>query len=170
MNAAKTRQDLFSMLNQLNITTSTLDHPAVFTVSESHEIEAALPGGHTKNLFLKDAKDRLFLVVAPASAPVDLKRLPALIGSARLSFGKGELMQEVLGVTPGSVTVFSLINDPQKRVNVVLDAALMAHGIINAHPLENTATTSIARADLLRFIEACGHVPKIVTFDGLEGS
>lgn len=162
----KSRDDLFSCLDQLGIKTRTLDHPAVFTVAESHEIEAALPGGHTKNLFLKDAKDRLFLVVALNNTGVDLKRLPAAIGSARLSFGKAELLLDVLGVTPGSVTVFSLINDPVHRVNVVLDSALMAFDTINAHPLENTATTSIARADLLRFIEACGHVPNIVPLDG----
>lgn len=156
------------MLDQLGIKTQTLEHPAVFTVAESHEIEAALPGGHTKNLFLKDAKDRLYLVVALASAQVDLKRLPAIIGSARLSFGKPDLLMEVLGVAPGSVTVFSLINDPSKRVIVVLDARLMAFDTINAHPLENTATTGIARPELLRFIAACGHVPKIMGLDSPE--
>ena len=102
-----------------------------------------MPGGHTKNLFLKDAKDRLFLVVALASTKVDLKRLPQIIGSARLSFGRAELLAEVLGVTPGSVTVFSLINDPDQRINLVLDAALMEYEVINAHPLENTATIFI---------------------------
>lgn len=168
MTVAKTREDLFSLLDQLGIKTRTLEHPAVFTVAQSHEIEAALPGGHTKNLFLKDAKDRLFLLVALASTQVDLKRLPAIIGSARLSFGKAELLQVVLGVTPGSVTVFSLLNDPKQRVNVVLDGALMAHDTINAHPMENTATTSIARADLLKFIGACGHEPKTVILDGPE--
>jgi Ala-tRNA(Pro) deacylase len=167
MTAHKTRTDLFTYLDQLGIKTQTLDHPAVFTVAESHEIEAALPGGHTKNLFLKDAKDRLFLVVAQGSTQVDLKKLPQVIGSGRLSFGKAELLLEVLGVEPGSVTVFSLINDVGQRINLVLDAALMAHDIINAHPLENTATTSIARDDLMRFIAVCGHVPKIVTLDGV---
>lgn len=165
MTVAKTRAELFSMLDQLDIETTTLDHAAVFTVAESHEIEAALPGGHTKNLFLKDAKERLFLVVALASTKVDLKRLPQLIGSARLSFGRADLLAEVLGVTPGSVTVFSLINDPDQRISVVLDAALMKHDVVNAHPLENIATTSINRAGLLRFIEACGHSPQIVVLD-----
>jgi Ala-tRNA(Pro) deacylase len=161
----KTRTGLFSYLDQLGIKSHTLEHPAVFTVSDSHEIEAALPGGHTKNLFLKDAKDKLFLVVALASTPIDLKKLPAIIGSGRLSFGKAELMQEVLGVMPGSVTVFSLINDAGHRVSLVLDQALMAHDTINAHPLENTATTGIAREDLMRFISACGHTAKIVALD-----
>ena len=170
MTPPKSRADLFSALDQLGIKTQTLDHPAVFTVAESHEIEAALPGGHTKNLFLKDAKDRLFLIVALHSTPVDLKRLPGVIGSARLSFGKPDLLLEVLGVTPGSVTVFSLINDAGKRINLVLDAALMTHDIINAHPLENTATTSIARDGLMRFIAACGHAPKIVALDGAGAS
>ena len=165
MPAAKTRAELFSYLDQLAIKTQTLDHPAVFTVAESTAIAEALPGGHTKNLFLKDAKDQLFLVVALDKTAVDLKQLPRAIGSARLSFGKAELLSEVLGISPGSVTVFSLINDPGQRVSVVLDEALMAHETINAHPLENTATTGIARADLLRFIAACGHVPKIVKLE-----
>lgn len=166
MTAVKTRSDLFSMLDQLDIKSMTLDHAAVFTVAESHAIEASLPGGHTKNLFLKDAKDRLFLVVALASTKVDLKRLPQVIGSARLSFGRADLLAQVLGVTPGSVTVFSLINDPDHRINLVLDAALMEQEVINAHPLENTATTSVSRADLLRFIEACGHHSQTVVLDG----
>lgn len=166
MTQPKTRAGLFSYLDQLGIKTRTLDHAPVFTVAESHDIEAELPGGHTKNLFLKDAKDALHLVVASTATEVDLKKLPKMIGSARLSFGRAELLLEVLGVPPGSVTVFSLINDPAHRVNVVLDRALMAFDTINAHPLENTATTGIARDDLLRFIAACGHVPRIVALDG----
>ncbi len=165
MTTHKSRSDLFSFLEQLDIKSRTLEHPAVFTVAESHEIEAALPGGHTKNLFLKDAKDKLYLVVALGSTQIDLKKLPAIIGSGRLSFGKAELMQEVLGITPGSVTVFALINDTANRISLVLDQALMAHGTVNAHPLENTATTGVARDDLMRFIAACGHVPKIVMLD-----
>jgi len=166
MPVLQTRAGLFSYLDQLDIKTHTLQHAAVFTVAESHEIEAALPGEHTKNLFLKDAKDQLFLVVALNSTQVDLKTLPKVIGSGRLSFGKADLLQEVLGVTPGSVTVFSLINDTDKRVRLVLDEALMVHETINAHPLENTATTSVSREDLLRFIAACGHTPKVVQLDG----
>ncbi|KUO61770.1 MAG: DNA-binding protein [Alphaproteobacteria bacterium BRH_c36] len=159
--APKTRPELFDRLRELGFPTTTIDHPAVFTVAQSEALERDIPGGHTKNLFLKDAKGRLFLIVAKSSTGVDLKALPKTLGCARLSFGKPELMMEVLGITPGSVTAFCLINDPEQRVTVVVDAALMQHDIINCHPLENTATTSIARDDLLAFIRACGHAPRI---------
>lgn len=157
-----TRSDLFARLDQLGIATTTVDHPAVFTVAESTELERSLPGGHTKNLFLKDAKDRLFLVVARSATPVDLKTLHKTLGCARLSFGKPELLLQVLGVPAGSVTAFSLINDRDKRVSVVIDAALMRYDSVNCHPLVNTATTNISRDDLLKFIRECGHDPSIV--------
>ena len=153
-------------LEELGIETSTLEHPAVFTVAESIEIERRVPGGHTKNLFLKDAKDALFLVTALGSTAIDLKSLPKTLGCARLSFGKPELLMEVLGVPPGSVTPLALFNDRSRRVTFVLDDALMRFDIVNCHPLENTATTSIARGDLLRFIRATGHEPRIVALGG----
>jgi Ala-tRNA(Pro) deacylase len=161
-----TRETLFARLAELGIETETLEHEAVFTVAESERLERDLPGGHTKNLFLKDAKDRLFLVVAQSHTPVDLKSLHKLIGSARLSFGKPDLLMEVLGVTPGSVTALAVINDDQKRVSVVVDQRLMGYERINCHPLVNTATTSIARDDLIRFMRASGHEPLIVAIDG----
>lgn len=164
-----TREDLFDRLAELGIRVQTLDHPAVFTVEESASLEREIPGGHTKNLFLKDAKGRLFLVIAHAETQVDLKALPKRIGSARLSFGKGDLMMEALGVTPGSVTAFALINDHEQRVSVVIDKALLQFDTINCHPLENTATTSIAREDLLRFIRACGHNPGIAELTSTAG-
>lgn len=157
------RQSLFSRLNDLGITTTTHGHAPVFTVEDSAGLYAKVPGAHTKNLFLKDAKDRLYLVIAHHHTAVDLKSLPKLIGSARLSFGRAELLQEVLGVAPGSVTAFALMNDAQARVSAVFDRNLMGHDIINCHPMENTATTSIAREDLLRFIRASGHEPLIAT-------
>lgn len=159
--APKTRSELFDRLRELGITTKTIEHPAVFTVAESEALERYIPGGHTKNLFLKDAKGRLFLVVAKSTTRVDLKALPKTLGCARFSFGKPELLMEVLGVTPGSVTAFSLINDPAQRVTVIVDQALMQHDTINCHPLENTATTNIARDDLVAFMRACGHDPRI---------
>lgn len=155
------RQLLFQRLAELGIPTTTTDHPPVFSVGESEAIYAQIPGGHTKNLFLKDAKDQLFLVIAHHDTQVDLKALPKAIGSARLSFGRAELLEEVLGVKPGSVTGFAVMADPALRVKVVFDAALMAFETINLHPMENTATTSIARDDLLRFIRATGHEPQI---------
>jgi Ala-tRNA(Pro) deacylase len=155
------RQRLMERLAELGIETVTVDHPPVFSVEESGELYEKIPGGHTKNLFLKDAKGGLFLIVAHHGTRVDLKRLPPVIGSARLSFGRAELLQDVLGVTPGSVTAFSVMNDTEQKVQVVVDQSLMAFETINLHPMENTATTSIARDDLLRFIRDTGHTPQI---------
>lgn len=157
-----TRADLFARLAELGIETRTVEHEPVFTVAESEKLERDLPGGHTKNLFLKDAKGKLFLVTAESHSPVNLKSLHKILGCARLSFGKPELLMEVLGVPPGAVTAFALINDRDRQVSFVFDERLMAFDTINCHPLENTATTSIARGDLLRFIRACGHEPRIV--------
>ena len=153
------RLDLFARLARLGILTETVEHEAVFTVQQSSRLEPTLPGGHTKNLFLKDKKGRLFLVVALSRARIDLKNLHQVLGSDRLSFGRPELLLEVLGVPAGSVTPFALINDTHQRVTVILDADMMRQERLNYHPLENTATTNIARDDLVRFIRACGHEP-----------
>lgn len=158
-----TRSDLMRRLAELGIETTTIDHPAVFTVAESSLLDRDIPGGHTKNLFLKDAKDRLFLFVAHAHTSVDLKALPKEIGSARLSFGKPELLMEVLGVSPGSVTAFAVMNESEGRVQVIVDEALMRFEAINCHPLTNTATTTIARDDLLAFLNACAHPPRVLS-------
>jgi Ala-tRNA(Pro) deacylase len=157
-----TRHELFQRLASLGIATRTVEHPPLFTVAESAAVERDIPGGHTKNLFLKDGKDNLFLIAALASTDIDLKSLPKVLDCGRLSFGKPELLRTVLGVEPGSVTPFALINDTGRRVSVVIDAALMVYDTVNCHPLENTATTNIARDDLLRFIRATGHEPTIV--------
>ncbi len=156
-----TRQDLFDRLTELGIETHTVEHEALFTVADSSKLEQELPGAHTKNLFLKDEDGDLFLVVAQAATRVDLKGLARTLGAGRFSFGKPELLMEALGVTPGSVTAFAVINDGSRRVRVVIDSELMRHETINCHPLENTATTNIARDDLMRFIRSCGHEPRI---------
>jgi Ala-tRNA(Pro) deacylase len=161
-----TRQDLLARLEALGIASTTVEHEAVFTVAESSRLERELPGGHTKNLFLKDKKDRLYLVVALGNAHIDLKSLHKQLGSDRLSFGKPELLMDVLGVPAGSVTPFALINDRDHRVTVILDADMMRHERLNYHPLENTATTNIAREDLVRFIRSCGHEPRIMAVAG----
>jgi Ala-tRNA(Pro) deacylase len=161
-----TRDTLFQRLEALGIATTTHEHAAVFTVDESDALHRELPGGHTKNLFLKDAKDKLWLIVAESHTPIDLKALHKQLGAARFSFGKPELLAEVLGVTPGSVTAFAVINDLSQRVSVVVDAALMRYETINCHPLVNTATTAIARGDLLTFLRATGHEPAIVAIGG----
>jgi Ala-tRNA(Pro) deacylase len=159
---AATSQDLFRRLDALGIAATTTEHPAVFTVDEAKALRGHIPGCHIKNLFLKDKREQLWLVVCPEDRPVDLKTLPALIGSARLSFARPEILRQVLGVEPGSVTPFGLINDTAGRVAVVLDAAMMDADRINCHPLRNTATTSIAAAGLIAFIRACGHSPRLV--------
>jgi Ala-tRNA(Pro) deacylase len=163
-----TRQDLFVRLAELGIVTETVEHPAVFTVTESSRLEPRLPGGHTKNLFLRDKKGALFLLVALGHAQIDLKTLHKRLGCDRLSFGRPQLLLEVLGVPAGSVTPFALINDKARRVTVILDADMMRHERLNCHPLENTATTNIAREDLLAFIRACGHEPRIVAVASAE--
>ena len=157
-----TPTDLFAFLDRLGIAHATVTHPALFTVEQSRALRGTVPGGHTKNLFLKDKKGALFLVTALEDAVIELKSLHRrLASSGRFSFGSADLMRETLGIEPGAVTPFAAINDRDRRVSVVLDAALMRHDTINAHPLVNTMTTSIARADLLRFLEATGHAPRI---------
>lgn len=154
----KTEAELFAFLAELGIAVETRRHPPLFTVADSQALRGEIAGGHTKNLFLKDKKDNVFLVSVGEEAEVDLKQIHHLIGaSGRVSFGKPELLMELLGVVPGAVTVFGLINDTAHRVKVVLDQELMAHAVINAHPLTNEATTSIAAADLIKFVEATGH-------------
>jgi Ala-tRNA(Pro) deacylase len=157
-----TPADLFARLSELGIETRTVEHPPVFTVAESEKLDRELPGGHTKNLFLRDAKGRLFLITAESRTAIDLKSLHKRLGCGRLSFGRPDLLMEVLGVEPGSVTAFALLNDRERRVSFVLDAALMGWPTVNCHPLRYTATTNIARDDLLRFIRACGHEPRVV--------
>ena len=158
-----TKQQLLARLDELGIEAVTRDHPPVYTVEEARALRGDIPGGHCKNLFLKDKKGQLWLVVCLEDAVIDLKSLPDRIGAARISFGKAELLQEVLGVEPGSVTPFALINDASHQVNVVLDASMMDCDFVNYHPLVNTATTTLTPADLLRFIESCGHKPQTVT-------
>lgn len=158
-----TRADLFARLSQLGIETTTVEHEAVFTVSESEALHDRIPGAHTKNLFLKDAKGRLFLLIAEAHAEIELKTLHKRIGCARLSFGKPDLLMEKLGVTPGSVTALALVNDASGDVTALIDETLLAAEIINCHPLENTATTAIGRDDLLAFLNACQHKPQPIS-------
>jgi Ala-tRNA(Pro) deacylase len=157
-----TPDDLFARLADLGIATVTHRHPPLFTVEESKALRGELPGGHCKSLFLKAKDGSLWLAVAPEDAPVDLKRLAKDLGVGTLSFGRPELLYEVLGVTPGSVTPFALVNDRDRRVGVLLDAAMLREDPLNYHPLTNEATTAIAAADLLRFIAACGHEPRIL--------
>src|SRR6187551_3780300 len=166
-----TPDELFAALDRLGIAHPTVRHPPLFTVEQSQSLRGAIPGSHTKNLFLKDKKDALFLVTALEDTTIELKSLHRLLGaSSRFSFGSAELMMQTLGVTPGAVTPFGAINDRAHRVTVVLDAALMQHAVINAHPLVNTMTTSVARDDLLKFLDSTGHPPRIVAVAGAVDS
>jgi Ala-tRNA(Pro) deacylase len=137
-------------------------------VGEGEEIKAAIPGAHTKNLFLKDAKDQLWLISARDRTVIDLKRLHPVIGSARLSFGSPALMEAALGVTPGSVTAFGLINDTHRRVRFVLDRDLAEAERVNFHPLTNTATTGVSQAGFRTFLAAVGVTPLIVDFEAMS--
>ena len=159
--------DLFAFLDRLGIRHRTVQHPPLFTVEQSQSLRGQIAGGHTKNLFLKDKRGALFLVTALEEAEIDLKSLHRQLGaSGRFSFGSAEQMRATLGVEPGAVTPFGAINDRDRRVVVVLDQALMAHATINAHPLVNTMTTSIARDDLVKFLTETGHPPRIEAISG----
>ncbi len=162
-----TRAALFAFLDAHGIDHATIDHPPVFRVEEGRAIKAAMPGGHSKNLFLKDARGQLWLISALGDTVIDLKRTPAAIGSAKLSFGSPERLWEALAVRPGSVTALALVNDPGRRVRFVIDAALLACDALNFHPLSNDATTAISHAGFLRFLEALGRAPQPVDFAAL---
>ncbi len=164
---SKSPDQLFAALDALGIKHATVKHPPLFTVEQSRALRGQIPGGHTKNLFLRDKKYALYLVVALEDAEIDLKGLHRQLGaSGRFSFGSADLLAEVWGVAPGAVTPFGAINDRQSRVTVVLDASMMEHATLNYHPLVNTMTTSIARADLVKFLESTGHVPRIERVSG----
>ena len=163
----KTPDELFAFLDSLGIKHSTVKHPPLFTVEQSRALRGQIPGGHTKNLFLRDKKHELYLLAALEDAGIDLKSLHRVLGATgRFSFGSSDLLREVWGVEPGAVTPFGAINDKQVRVTVVLDAAMMEHATLNYHPLVNTMTTSIARGDLVKFLEATGHLPLIERVSG----
>lgn len=161
------RARLLAWMAENGIAQTTRDHPAVFRVEEGLELKAALPGAHTKNLFLKDKKARLWLISARQDTVIDLKRADKWIGSARLSFGNEALLWAALGVRPGSVTALGLINDPEQRVTFVLDQALWDADIVNFHPLTNTATTALTQAAFRRFLSLIGREPVVVDFGQL---
>jgi len=162
--------ELFAYLDNLGIAHKTVTHPPVFTVEEARALRGKLAGGHTKNLFLRDKKDVPYLVVAAEDAAIELRSLHRLLGATgRFSFGSPDLMRELLGVEPGSVTPFAVINDNDCHVTVVLDAAMMANEVLNFHPLVNTGTTTISREGLLKFLEATGHLPRIEGISAAAG-
>jgi Ala-tRNA(Pro) deacylase len=162
---AHDRHSLLAWMAAHDVAQTTHDHPAVFRVEEGLELKAGLPGAHTKNLFLKDKKQQLWLISAAQDTVIDLKAAPRLIGSGHLSFGNEALMYGTLGVRPGSVTALGLINDTDRRVRFVLDRRLHEADIVNFHPLINTATTALDQAAFRRFLSLIGREPIIVDFD-----
>ena len=158
-------EDLFFRLEELGIETETHEHPPLFTVEQSRALRGEIPGGHCKNLFLKDKKGQVALVVALEDAHIDLKTLGPRIGIGKVSFVKPDLLMELLGVEPGGVSPFGLINDVRQQVKVVLDERMMTSEHLNYHPLTNAATTTISARDLVRFIKSCGHDPDIIAVE-----
>ncbi len=161
---------LYKDLAALGIAFSAYEHSAVFTVAESRQHNDAMPGAHTKNLFLKDKAGQFFLVTVPAEARVDLKALPIAIGSGRISFGNADDMQRLLGISPGSVTALAAINDAGGQVHFVLEISLMQAATINCHPLRNNATLGLAPDDLVRALTYWGHAPQITHIPLLESA
>ncbi|MFN0265094.1 prolyl-tRNA synthetase associated domain-containing protein [Tepidamorphus sp. 3E244] len=158
---------LFQRLQGLGISVSTVSHAPLYTVEDSQKLRGEIDGGHIKNLVVKDKKGNVFLVVAEEEAQIDLKTIHTRVGgSGRVSFVKPDLLMALLGVRPGSVSPFGLVNDGEARVSCILDESLMRHDIVNCHPLVNTMTTTIARDDLLTFIRDTGHEPQIVPVSG----
>lgn len=167
--APVTPEDLLALLNDVGITFELHHHRAVFSVGEADEVDAAIPGAHTRNLFLRDKKGNMFLVTLMAHTKIDLNKLAQLLGMGRISFGSPERLMTYLGVTPGSVTPFSIINDQDKKVTLVLDAEMMAQDIINFHPLINTMTVGLKPHDLLRFLEHINVSPNIMDLTPANG-
>ena len=164
-----TREELFSKLDELGIVHETYEHAPVFTVEESVEIKSKMPGGHSKNLFLKDKAGDFFLICALSDTPIKINKLHPVLGCKRLSFGKPEALHEKLGVTPGSVTLFSILNDNKCDVTLIIDKRLTDHEVVNFHPLLNDATTAISSKDMIAFAKATGHDPMIIDLASLSG-
>jgi Ala-tRNA(Pro) deacylase len=168
-----TKEELLATLLELGIEATTIDHPALHAVDDAQAWRAAnLPdqsGGFCKNLFLKDKKGDLWLIVTLEERNIRLNSLPKALNSARLSFAKPELLWEILGVRPGSVTPFALINDRAQKCRLILDAPMLTHTKLNYHPLTNEATTTISRDDFLKFIRHCGHEPTIIDLERAAG-
>ena len=168
MTNPKGQAELYALFEAHGISFTHNEHPPLHTVEESKELRGDLPGAHVKNMFLKDKKDQLWLVTCMEYRKIRIRDLEKQIGAAKASFGKPELLWERLGIRPGAVSPFGLINDPEHKVRVVLDQQMLESDPINAHPLHNEATTTVNRADFRQFFEITGHEPIIVDFDALE--
>lgn len=161
-------KDLYALFARNNLAWSHHNHPPLFTVEQSIALRGDLPGAHVKNMFLKDKKDRLWLVTCLEHRRVRIRDLEKQVGAAKASFGNPDLLWDVLGLRPGAVSPLGLINDVGHRVTLILDRQMLDHDPINVHPLHNEATTAMPCADLMRFFQITGHDPLIVDFDALE--
>ena len=159
-----TAESLLSYLGDLGIKTSTVEHPAVFTVEEARQVRGDLPGAHSKSLFLRNKKGRMWLVVTLEDRSIDLKDLGDRLGAGRFSFGSADRLMRYLGVIPGAVTPFATINDHEGVVQIAIDRAMTEMDPLNFHPLDNTKTTTISAEGLLRFLEATAHTPELLDF------
>jgi Ala-tRNA(Pro) deacylase len=159
-----TSDELLARLAGLGIAARTVEHPPVFTVEEARRHRGDLPGTHTKSLFLRDKKGAMWLVVCLEDRAVDLKALAGRLGAKHLSFGSPDRLMRHLGVIPGAVSPFAVVNDAERVVKVVLDREVLARDPVNLHPLDNAKTTAIGAAELLRFLEAVGHGPEVMDF------
>lgn len=157
-----TPERLFERLDGLGVAYEVHNHPRVYSVAESAPLKESIPGVHCRNLFLRDKQERMALVVAANETEIDLKKLAPLLGMGRLSFGSAERLWRHLGVRPGSVCPFAIINDTDKAVRIVLDAEMMRADIVNYHPLENDRTVGLSPAGLVKFVESCGRGAEIV--------
>ncbi len=160
--APATPDTLLAYLDALGIAHSTVSHPPLFTVEQSKALHGQTPGAHIKNLFMRDKKEKMWLLTALQDQPLDLKKLAGGLGTNRLSFGSPERLMRHLGVLPGAVTPFAAINDQGGQVQVALDRAILGHALVNCHPLVNTETTTVAPQELLRFLHATGHEPQLL--------
>ena len=166
--AKKGQAELYALFDAHGIAYTHNTHPPLHTVEESKQLRGDLPGAHVKNMFLKDKKAQLWLVTCLEHRKIRIRDLEKQIGAAKASFGKPELLWDALGIRPGAVSPFGLINDPARQINVVLDQQMLQIDPINAHPLHNEATTTLAAADFRRFFDVTGHDPVIIDFDALE--
>jgi Ala-tRNA(Pro) deacylase len=158
----QTQEELLDLLTKIDIEYTNHEHPAVYTVEEADKHHEGIDGAHSKNLFFKDKKKRLFLVVTLSDKPIKIKEVAKKIGAKSMSFGKPELLAEVLGVIPGAVTPLAIVNDESHAVKVILDEEMMENKLLNFHPLENTATTTINSKDLVKFLEYCDQEFEII--------
>ncbi|MBF0233926.1 MAG: prolyl-tRNA synthetase associated domain-containing protein [Desulfamplus sp.] len=158
----KTQEELLNVLSELGINYKNHEHPPVYTVEEADQHHDGIEGVHSKNLFFKDRKSNLFLVVTLSDKEINIKEIAKKIDAKNPSFGKADLLEEVMGVTPGAVTPFAVVNIKNHNVKIVLDEEMMEHTLLNFHPLVNTATTTITSEGLLKFMEHCDKKPEII--------